>query len=82
MGVALSGQGCLLPTRLLVEDSVYDQVVPMVVGLIDDLPTCAELLERIVRDCRESLRAASVMAAWSKPDMPPITFAPASAASR
>ncbi len=26
--------------------------------------------------------AASVMAAWSKPDMPPITFAPASAASR
>ena len=26
--------------------------------------------------------AASVMAAWSKSDMPPITFAPASAASR
>lgn len=31
----------------------------MVVGLIDDIPTCAELIERIVRDCRESLRLAS-----------------------
>jgi NAD(P)H-dependent flavin oxidoreductase YrpB (nitropropane dioxygenase family) len=31
----------------------------MVVGLIDDVPTCAELIERIVRDCRESLRLAS-----------------------
>ncbi len=37
MGVALSGQGCLLPTRLLVEDSIYDQVVPMVVGLIQSM---------------------------------------------
>lgn len=35
----------------------------MVVGLIDDIPTCRDLLERIVRDCRESLRAASAMAA-------------------
>ena len=35
----------------------------MVVGLIHDIPTCAELLERIVRDCRDSLRAASMMAA-------------------
>lgn len=35
----------------------------MVVGLIDDIPTCAELIERIVRDCRESLKAASAMAA-------------------
>jgi NAD(P)H-dependent flavin oxidoreductase YrpB (nitropropane dioxygenase family) len=33
----------------------------MVVGLIHDIPTCAELLERIVRECRESLRAATVM---------------------
>jgi len=33
----------------------------MVVGLIDDIPTCAELLERIVRECRECLRAASAM---------------------
>jgi nitronate monooxygenase len=29
------------------------------VGLIDDLPTCAELIERMVRDCRERLDAAS-----------------------
>jgi len=33
----------------------------MVVGLIHDIPTCAELLERIVADCRESLRAALAM---------------------
>lgn len=35
----------------------------MVVGLINDIPTCTELLERIVRDCRESLGAAAAMAA-------------------
>ena len=35
----------------------------MVVGLIDDIPTCAELIQRIVRDCREHLRAATAMAA-------------------
>ena len=35
----------------------------MVVGLIHDVPTCAELIERIVRDCRDSLSAASRMAA-------------------
>jgi len=28
-----SGQGCLLPTRLLVEDSIYDQVVGMVLAM-------------------------------------------------
>jgi acyl-CoA reductase-like NAD-dependent aldehyde dehydrogenase len=28
-----SGQGCLLPTRLLVEDSIYDQFASMVVGI-------------------------------------------------
>jgi nitronate monooxygenase len=33
----------------------------MVVGLINDIPTCAELLETMVRECRESLRAASAM---------------------
>ncbi|RPI41828.1 MAG: nitronate monooxygenase, partial [Betaproteobacteria bacterium] len=33
----------------------------MVVGLIHDIPTCAELLERIVAECRESLRAALAM---------------------
>lgn len=35
----------------------------MVIGLINDVPTCAELIERIVRDCRERLLAASQMAA-------------------
>lgn len=29
------------------------------VGLIADVPTCAELIERIVRQCRERLRAAT-----------------------
>jgi nitronate monooxygenase len=31
----------------------------MVVGLIDDIPSCAELLDRIVAECRERLGAAS-----------------------
>jgi NADH:quinone reductase (non-electrogenic) len=35
----------------------------MVIGLIDDIPTCAELIQRIVRECREHLRAAAAMAA-------------------
>jgi len=35
----------------------------MVVGLIHDVPTCAGLLERIVRECRESLASAAAMAA-------------------
>jgi acyl-CoA reductase-like NAD-dependent aldehyde dehydrogenase len=38
MGVALqSGQGCLLPTRLLVQQSVYDEVVEGVVDLSENL---------------------------------------------
>jgi len=28
------------------------------IGLIDDIPTCAELLERMVRECREHLDRA------------------------
>jgi len=32
-----AGQGCILPTRLLVEDNVYDQVVGMVVGISQSL---------------------------------------------
>ena len=32
-----------------------------VVGLIDDVPTCAELLERLVRECRERLAAAAAL---------------------
>ena len=30
----------------------------MVIGLIDDVPSCAELIERMVADCRAHLRAA------------------------
>ena len=33
----------------------------MVIGLIDDVPTCAELIERIVGDCREHLNSAARM---------------------
>jgi nitronate monooxygenase len=29
--------------------------------LIDDIPSCAELIERIVRECRERLHAASAL---------------------
>ncbi|HKU39793.1 MAG TPA: nitronate monooxygenase family protein [Polyangiales bacterium] len=44
---------------------VHEGVVSagMVIGLIDDVPTCAELIERIVRDCRAQLQRASRMAA-------------------
>jgi nitronate monooxygenase len=35
----------------------------MVVGLIDDIPTCAELIERMVTECRASLRKAARMTA-------------------
>ena len=35
----------------------------MVIGLIHDIPTCAELLERIVADCRKSLGHAAALAA-------------------
>lgn len=34
-----------------------------IVGLIDDIPTCAELIERIVADCKERLSIAS---SWMK----------------
>ena len=33
-----------------------------VVGLIDDIPSCAELIERMVHECRERLASASAMA--------------------
>lgn len=32
-----------------------------VVGLLDDIPACAELLERMVRECRERLTAAAAL---------------------
>jgi nitronate monooxygenase len=35
----------------------------MIVGLIDDVPTCAELIERIVAECRQCLERASQMVA-------------------
>lgn len=35
----------------------------MVIGLIDDLPSCEELIERIVSECREHLRAAAALVA-------------------
>jgi nitronate monooxygenase len=35
----------------------------MVIGLIKDVPSCKELIERIVRECREALAAAARMAA-------------------
>ena len=35
----------------------------MVVGLIQDIPSCRELIDRMVRECREALAAAAKMAA-------------------
>jgi nitronate monooxygenase len=35
----------------------------MVVGLIRDVPSCKELIERMVRECREALASAARMAA-------------------
>jgi aldehyde dehydrogenase (NAD+) len=32
-----SGQGCVLPTRLLVQDDVYDEVVAAIIGLLDGI---------------------------------------------
>jgi nitronate monooxygenase len=34
----------------------------MVIGLIEDIPSCAELIQRIVSECREHLRVALSMA--------------------
>ena len=44
---------------------VNDGVVSagMVIGLIHDVPSCAELIERIVTECRQHLGAATAMAA-------------------
>lgn len=35
----------------------------MVLGLIDDIPSCAELVERIVADCRAALERARALTA-------------------
>lgn len=44
---------------------VNDGVVSagQVIGLIDDVPTCAELIQRMVKECRESLARATAWAA-------------------
>jgi aldehyde dehydrogenase (NAD+) len=36
--VTLSGQGCTVPSRLIVQDSVYDEFVPMVVDALAAVP--------------------------------------------
>ncbi|HXR59313.1 MAG TPA: nitronate monooxygenase [Burkholderiales bacterium] len=47
------------------DGNVHDGIVSagMVIGLIKDVPTCKELIERIVRECKEALSSASRMAA-------------------
>ena len=47
------------------EGNVDDGVVSagMVIGLIHDIPSCAELIERIVADCRSQLQKAAALAA-------------------
>jgi NADH:quinone reductase (non-electrogenic) len=47
------------------DGNVHDGIVSagMVIGLIKDVPTCKVLVERIVRECREAVAAASRMAA-------------------
>jgi nitronate monooxygenase len=47
------------------EGKIDDGVVSagMVIGLIKDIPTCAELIERIVAECRERLAKAAAFAA-------------------
>jgi NADH:quinone reductase (non-electrogenic) len=47
------------------EGNVDDGVVSagMVIGLIKDVPSCAELVQRIVDECREHLRKASSLVA-------------------
>ena len=47
------------------DGNVEDGIVSagMVIGLIKDIPTCKELIERIVRECKDALAQASRMAA-------------------
>jgi nitronate monooxygenase len=47
------------------DGNVHDGIVSagMVIGLIKDVPSCKELVERIVRECKEALSSASRMAA-------------------
>jgi NADH:quinone reductase (non-electrogenic) len=36
------------------------------IGLIDDIPTCADLIERMVAECRQRLHIAS---RWAEGDL-------------
>jgi len=36
--IGLAGQGCTLPSRLLVQDSIYDQFIEMVAGALSQIP--------------------------------------------
>jgi nitronate monooxygenase len=52
--------------KLALQNGEVDQGVisaGMVIGLIRDIPTCAELIGRIVADCRERLQASAAMVA-------------------
>jgi nitronate monooxygenase len=52
--------------RLALQNGDVDQGVisaGMVIGLIRDIPSCAELIERIVADCRARLQASAAMVA-------------------
>jgi nitronate monooxygenase len=52
--------------RLALQNGEVDQGVisaGMVIGLIRDIPSCAELIERIVADCRARLQASAAMVA-------------------
>ena len=52
--------------RLALQSGEVDQGVisaGMVIGLIRDIPSCAELIERIVADCRARLQASAAMVA-------------------
>jgi len=47
--------------RMFAEGEIDGGIVSagMVIGLLDDIPTCAELLERMVTECRERLGVAA-----------------------
>jgi nitronate monooxygenase len=52
--------------KLALQNGEVDQGVisaGMIIGLIRDVPTCAELIERIVAECRERLQASTAMVA-------------------
>lgn len=46
--IGLAGQGCTLPSRLLVQDSLYDQFIEMVSGALGQIPVGDPLEETTV----------------------------------